>query len=782
MRGLGVGRLLATRAQGVCQPGLSPARLSILGAIPLFTVLFSIFGPFAADSLYVYSGIAVDVGKRLVPGLPSIDPNVGYTSLALGTRAAHSIFSGHLPLWNPYEGFGAPLLGEMQSAALFPPTLLLAVPHGQPVEQAALQFFAGVGAFLFFKRLGIGTTAALVGSLMFELNGVFAWLRNAIYNPVAFVPWLFFAVESLRLAAVEKLSWLQRAPTLCLGAIMGSLALYAGFPEVLYLYCLLLFVWVGFRMVGLSGRQNVTFVEDLLLTSLIALLLSAPLLVSFVDFMSAAIAGQHDAGFYGVWLNPGALVQYIMPYVFGPIFTFAPYNTTLTAIWSGTGGYIGFVPIVFALAAIFLPDRRPVKMLLLGWVIVAVGVTHGLPGIYQAFMTLPLVKEAASYRYLNISWIFCVIFLSILFIDSVTVLPQARIRKSLGWALSGGIVLMAVAAVGAWPIFSALWVDGHHERVFIVGALLSVGVLSFLVIVVARYATAGSMAPLLAGIMVAEAAAWFLLPYLSYPRHGGVDDDAVSFLQANIGYQRVVDAVGGGGLSPNYGSYFRIPQLNFNDLPVPKLAGQYIQANLDPYADAAIFISDRMNLSSQQQVDRQRIFSERLSRYAAAGVKYVLVGASLDDALQHGATPALKLVHQSRSMDIYQLPDTRDYFSAPSCALKPLSRNRINTSCRRPSKLTRLELFMRGWSATVNDSAAPIRRSDTVFQSIELPAGEAQVEFAFYPPGFKPALACAGATLFLVLALRLAIFWRRFRTSRRPGWSGAPGRVSSGKL
>lgn len=758
-------------AKGRRQLSLNLTEVSILGAIPLFIALFSIFGPFVTDSVYVYSGVAVDVGPIALPGLTTIDPNIGYTSFALGARAADSILSGHLPLWNPYEGFGSPLLGEMQSAALFPPTLLLALPHGQPIEQALLQFIAGLGAFLFFRRFGLRTTAALAGALMFELNGVFAWLRNAVYNPVAFLPWLFLTVESLRIAAVEKSAWSERAPTICLGAVMASLSLYAGFPEVLYLYSLLLLAWVGLRMAGLSGRQNVTFVKDLLLTGLIALLLGAPLLVAFVDFVSVASLGMHDnAGFYGAWLDPGALIQYMMPYVFGPIITFARQNQTLEAIWSNTGGYVGFVPIVFALAGISLSGQRPVKMLLLGWVIIAVGVTHGLPGVYQAFMMLPLVKQAASYRYLNISWIFCIIFLSALFIDRMALLPQTTLRRTVGWAVTGGLILITAAGLGAWPTLSALWVDRHYELVFIIGALLSVGVLSLLIIAVARYTTAMGATTLMAGIMIAEAAAWFVLPFLSYPRHGEIDTETVSFLQANIGYQRVIDA-GGGGLSPNYGSFFGIPQLNYNDLPTPELAGQFVKEHLDSYADADIFIPDWGALTPEQKADRRTIFRERLSRYAAAGVKYVLAGPSFDQDLQQGFASDVELVHRGRSMNIYQLSDTRDYFSAPSCTLKRLSRDRLITSCTRPSKLTRLELFMRGWSATVNGQPVPVGRSDAVFQTIDLPAGESEVEFAFYPPGFKPALAFAGATLLLVLSLGFRPARRLASRAKRPSLS-----------
>lgn len=866
-------------------------KIYVLCAIPCFIVLFSIFGPFLTDTVYLYSGVAVDVRGRGLAGFPTIDPNAGFTSFALGARAALDLLSGHLPLWNHYEGLGTPLLGEMQSAALFPPTLLLAFPHGQALEQAFLQFVAGVGAFLFFRKFGLGTKAALSGSLLFEVNGVFAWLRNAIYNPVAFLPWLFFAVEGIHAAAMAERPLLRRLPLICVGAAMAALALYAGFPEEVYLYSLLLMGWIALRMAELSVRQTLIFVSDLLLTGLIAFALSAPLLVAFADFLGEAALGGHSGnGFYGAWLNSGAIIQYMMPYIFGPIF--ASTNQTIRDIWGSTGGYLGFAPVVVALAGFFAPGRRAVKLFLVGWVFVALGVTHGLPGIYQAFMALPLVKVTVSYRYLNTSWIFCVIFLCALFIDRLPALAQPMSRWILIGAVACGLLAVVVAGVGAWPLVLESWRESYtYHHSFIVGALLSVAILSFCIAGATCLGSTGATATVLSGILVAEAMAWFLLPYFSYPREASIDNDILAFLRANIGYQRILNTTEA-SLSPNYGSYYGIPLLNYNDLPAPKATAKYIKATLDPDADENFWVSDR---PEQNAADRAAVFQERLSQYAQAGVKYVLVGAdfaftpafpilptgnyayplvdgarvkisaqatptrplsvtavsllvgtynntstghlkvtlctdatcaeglsdlgSAEDnkplriALNHpvrmevgtkytvsiekldgdkyvalwmfpfAATntgikitgnptivrnkylPDLRflsgteenLVYRGRSMGVYELPNTRDYFSAPSCTFVPLSHDRVNAACTRPSKLIRLELFMKGWSATVNGQPAPISISDGVFQSIDLPAGDVPVRFTYEPPGFRLALAAAAISLLFVCAVFIGV-------------------------
>jgi hypothetical protein len=880
-------------------------RICALCAIPLFLALLSIFGPFLTDTVYLYSGVAVDVGSKVMQGLPTIDPNVGATSFALGARAALDVLSGHLPLWNHYEGLGSPLLGEMQSAALFPFTWLLVLPHGQAVEQASLQLLAGIGTFLFLRKFGLGATAALAGSLLFEVNGVFAWLRNAIFNPVAFLPWLFFAVESFRASALASRALVWRMPMICVGAGMAALALYAGFPEEVYLYSLLLAAWVMFRMAGLSFRQNITLFTDLLLTVLVALALSAPLLVAFTDFMANAEVGKHSGGgFYGRTLSSCGIIQYVMPYVFGPIFSLpARLNR---GIW-GTGGYIGFVPIVMALAGLCIPHRRSVKIFLVVSVFIALGVTHGLPVIYPAFMALPLTKMAACPRYLNTSWIFCIIFLAALFIDRIPSLPQPALRRILRWAVASGVIIIVAAAVGAWALISDLWTSSRGNLVYMVGALLIVAVLSYSIFRAGRCASARGAAAALSCILIAEAMMSFLVPYLSYPRQGKIDDKVISFLQADIGYQRVVNT-SEAGLCPNFGSYFGIPLLNYDDVPVPKRTADYIKQNLDPYANTNVFIPwwFSSDLSPEQRADRQKIFHERLSRYALAGVKYVLAGAdfnsnpafdllsndsypyrlaagqrveisvggepdtpitvsavslllktynntssgrlrvticsdattcadglsgvgdagdnmplliTLDHPLQIDAkkgytfsiekldgdkdvalwmyplaptnamlkiagTPVavrdsylpylrlipgsdLKPVIRSQSMTIYELPGTRDYFSADKCELKPVSHDCLDAVCSSPSKLLRLELYMRGWSAIVNGRTMPVCLSeDGTFQTVDLPAGASRIEFQYEPLGFKWALVAASAALLLIFAVFAKAFRDVIRSAR----------------
>lgn len=713
--------------------------LCILAALPLFVVALSFLGPYLFDAVYYYSGLSMDVRGSTLPGAPTIDPNAGATAFSLGVHAAEEILSGRLPLWNHYSGFGTPLLGEMQSAALFPPTLLLALPHGQVIFHALLQFLGGLGTFLFLRRFGLGVAAALTGGMLYEVNGVFAWLQNAIFNPVAFLPWLFLVVEIFRQNASKPLA--QRLPAICLGAVTAALAIYAGFPEVVYLYALLLAGWTVFRAVGLTRAQVINFFTDLVAMNVLALALSAPALVAFVAFLREAYVGGHTGdGFYGALPHLSMLLQYMLPYVYGTIF--AEPHPIVQNVWSSTGGYIGFMPVVVAFAALMDKDRRAVKIFLAVWIVIALGASHGLPLIYPAFMMLPLAKLAACYRYLNASWIFCFIFLTALFVDRLQGQTTA-VRRYIPWALGiGGIVLLA-AAVPAWPVIADFFKNGAHSKSYMIGALVVALGMTGVTLALTR---TQKLARGVIAILVAEAVVWFLIPIMSYARKGNIDHEAIAFLQANIGQQRVLASFDDAprGIRPNFGATYRIPTLNYDDLPVPQRTVDYIRTNLDQYADV-IFLQWWPGLTTDQLSERKQLYRERLPAYARAGVKYVLASAHFADM-----TP----VKSFKLFSVYELPDVRGYVSAPGCDVKSTTHNIVHATCAAPSTLTRLEIYMDGWTARVNDTSMDVGLAEDAFQTVPLPAGESSIVFRYEPKGFAAAkYAALLALLFVVVVL-----------------------------
>ena len=106
--------------------------MALLGVavVPLLMALVQAVG-FCRDDPALYFGyISLGTSSGWLTGYPHIDGDIAYTTQALGHLAAVDWLRGVVPWWNPYSGIGLPLAGEYQPAALFPPTLLMALPNG----------------------------------------------------------------------------------------------------------------------------------------------------------------------------------------------------------------------------------------------------------------------------------------------------------------------------------------------------------------------------------------------------------------------------------------------------------------------------------------------------------------------------------------------------------------------------------------------------------------------------------------------------------------------------
>lgn len=149
---------------------------------------------------------------------------------------------GQIPLWNPYQLGGMPLIGDIQSAPYYLPNLILGwLSRGRDIsflgfEMLVIAHYAigGIGMYAYLRGIGIRRAAALVGAVAFEFNGFFVGHRGH-YNMLAVASWL-----PLVLALLDQ-SW--RASDTRFAAIWAALAglavsqlVMAGHPQAI-LYC-----------------------------------------------------------------------------------------------------------------------------------------------------------------------------------------------------------------------------------------------------------------------------------------------------------------------------------------------------------------------------------------------------------------------------------------------------------------------------------------------------------------------------------------------------------------
>jgi len=172
--------------------------------------------------------------------------------------AWETLLRGQIPLWNPWVGMGAPLVGNYQSEIFYPPywTLLSIyaiagikwMSWGVTIVIVFHLIMSGLGTAKTLEELGLSKLAQIVGGLSFSLSGYLVARASflSINAAAAWLPWILFF--SLRLANKKKNAFWG------LSAVI-SFQLLAGHAQTAWYSIMLGGIWVLF----LSGKK---YVED----------------------------------------------------------------------------------------------------------------------------------------------------------------------------------------------------------------------------------------------------------------------------------------------------------------------------------------------------------------------------------------------------------------------------------------------------------------------------------------------------------------------------------------
>jgi hypothetical protein len=745
-------------------PDLYPV-LTIVGFVLLanFPYLSGLFDPNPLGRLSgigAYAGLwdqnpivtATGVSPGMVPGLlgglPALDPSGGTQGLPFGHLAALDWTHLRVPWWNPFEGTGAPLAGEMQSAAMFPLTFLLLLGKGQVYELVVFELIAGVSTYFLLRRISVSRWASVAGAVAFALNGTFAWFSHAPVNPVAFLPLLLLGIEIAFGAstAARRGGW-------WLIAVAEALSIYAGFPETAYIDGLLAVFWFGWRC-GCVERQRLrVFATKVAVGAGVGLLLSAPLLIAVVDDVIHAIVGSHTGGVFGtIRLPHSGLAQLVFPYVYGlPVQFLAP--QAVGGLWTQVGGYLSVSLLFFGLLGLVSPGRKGLRLMLGAWILLAGARMYGEPPLLGDVLgVLPAMSNVAFFRYATPSLELPVIVLAAVGLDGLVAnrIPRRRVLA----VTAGAFIIFGLATLEALPVARAIPQPAH--RVWSKASVLwGAAVLAVAgVVVFVRNSRARRL--LATAIVCVEALVLFVIPELSAPRRIFIDTAPATFLQRHLGLSRFFTL---GPLAPNFGSYYTLGQLNVNDNPVSKVLARYIATRLDPMASPYFFLGSPVNAGDVPE----KQLESHLDGYRTAGVRYILTPRSV--MLPQGAK-TFTLVLRTETSSIYRLAGTKPYFTAtsPGCVVKPRGRGSVRLSCPRATTLIRRETYQPGWSAAVDGHPTPVRMEAGVFQAVTVPRGTHVVTFGYAPPHIEWAVA---AFILGCLSLLLPPWWARARRNPR---------------
>lgn len=332
-----------------------------------------------------------------------------------------------LPLWNPYEMAGLPYLATGQTAVLYPLSwlfLVLGPLRAFGWYSALHQFLAAGLTYLFLRRLGVGRVGAMAAGFTFAfcffLTVSYIWpmvLGSAIWLPLALwsLVGLAQAVENRKISRALAIDLPIGVAAIALGVLGGHLEItfYATFAVGLYA----LFVAGRFWLRAGRGPSGRFFALACVVIGLGVTLAS----IQMLPFLGVLQSNnrQGDTTYQQVIsyaLPHRQVLGLLMPDFFGNPATHTYFDlTTLkrtpvgdnalhqptdpphTIFW-GTknyveaGGYVGVVPIVLALAGIFLASHRD-RWFFIGLATVSVLLAFGTPLYALIYYGLPFFSQ-----------------------------------------------------------------------------------------------------------------------------------------------------------------------------------------------------------------------------------------------------------------------------------------------------------------------------------------------------------------------------------------------------
>jgi hypothetical protein len=219
-----------------------------------------------------------------------------------------SFWRGELPLWNPLNDFGVPMLAQWNPAMLYPPSLFYLVfplSWSLGVFNVAHLFLAGMGMYFLARRWTGNQLAAAVAGAAFAFNGLnwhmLMWISNLA--ACAWMPWVVLAVEQ---------AWRRGGRWLAGAALAGAMQMLTGSPEIIMLTWLFVgalwaqeFVWGGLPRGWMTGRFAAV---GLLVTGLAA--------AQLLPFLELAKHSQRDAAYSSTlgWAMPlSGLANFLAP-------------------------------------------------------------------------------------------------------------------------------------------------------------------------------------------------------------------------------------------------------------------------------------------------------------------------------------------------------------------------------------------------------------------------------------------------------------------------------------
>lgn len=239
-----------------------------------------------------------------------------------------------LPLWNPYCGWGLPLLGDIQSASFSPFRLAFALNPSMYQYNLLLVIeiaLAAVGTYLFVRHMRASRAAAVFAATAYAFCPFTLYFVELVSGTSSvLLPWVFWLF--MRLATEPNKRKVVQCAAFC------AVFIASGHPEASFLgisfatLCLILF--------GAFQKLRRSAIRFIPLVAALAICLSAPVILPFLEYLinSDCYKFVRPTG-----TNPpvlGILLPFLQP------------------VYWGASPYVGVFCFAFAVLAFFVEGRK----------------------------------------------------------------------------------------------------------------------------------------------------------------------------------------------------------------------------------------------------------------------------------------------------------------------------------------------------------------------------------------------------------------------------------------
>jgi hypothetical protein len=771
---------------------------------------------------------AVDLGT-LPPGFSEVPPldafryDAGASAWALEPWFSTAITmyrNGEIPLWNPYQGFGAPLAANFQSAVFDPllmvPIALFGVSTGQDISVLGMLLAGMVAAFAFARALCLRRPAAIVMAVGFGLNGFFLiGSNNEFCRAYAYIPIILLLLE----LAVRR----GRAVWFAGLSIAIALSFYAGMPEITFLVLITVMAYAAWRVV--VGQRVWTRFRTAICLGLAVVaggLLAAPLLVPAAEYLSLSFNTHQGGGAASLTLPKWAILYFAEPFWAG------------TPLMSpeGVKGWVGVVICVLAVIGCFAPTRarRLVSVPFIAVFALVAGRAYGLLPLHW-ISSLPVVNGIIFDRWGQVIIAFCLVVMASVGVDAIArgVFSRRRLITAFGVIGILGVVTAWVIATIAhrsgsqwsgWqganplPLISAAAGDTHLYRLEI--AIVTAGLVGVLLAVTfwgdalrwrGYSVRLGAIVAVL--LVVLELGAYAHSAWPIYSQRGDALAapgwvDATRKIAGDNSQQRVLGI--DGKLTPGTPSAFGLSSIGAIDALYPERYIRYLKTFLDPtvvdrftgysnFWDSGAITNPMFQLTGTKWVVQQGFAADVpeksivLNKGAIAPVVWrdptatireivpalpraFLVDSTLVVSSQQEAADAITGGVQVGPDDKSGFnPRTEAVLEGQSATTRSTCKNAgtaritdyaprtvvVATEARCPTYLVLTDLFYPGWQVSVNGVPVETLAADTAFRGVPVPAGASVVTFEYSPTSFKVGVWLAVSGLVLLLGLCFAV-------------------------